>query len=112
MICSRCGEVESATGDVFMVGLDRDPELVGAIDTELRRRGIPGAHGLAQMCERCWVIAHAAIDEGVRQYFSTRRSFIEEQWERNLGRRLTTSERDLINGYFDGAAAAGDGTVV
>jgi hypothetical protein len=111
MICSRCGEAESAPDDVFMVGFDREPALVSAIDTELRRSGIPGVNGLAALCARCWAIANAAIDEGGRQYFSTRRAFIEEQSERNLGRPLTSAERDLINEYFDGAENPGDKTV-
>jgi len=112
MICSRCGEAESATDDVFIVGFDRDPDLVHAIDAELRGCGIPGVNGLAQLCERCWVIANSAIDEGGRKYYSTRRTFIEGQYERNLGRPLTASERDLINGYFDGAENPREGPVV
>jgi hypothetical protein len=112
MICSRCGEAESATEEVFMVGFDGDPDLLSAIDTQLRRSGIPGVNGLAHLCERCWALAKAAFNEGERQYYATRRAFLEEQWERNLGRPLTASERDLMNGYFDGAENPDDRTVV
>ena len=54
MICIRCGEVEVATDSVFVMGFDRDSELVTAIDASLRRHGIDGVNGLGQLCECCW----------------------------------------------------------
>jgi hypothetical protein len=103
MTCTRCGDAEIATESVFIVGYDRDPDLISAIDAALWRHGIEGVNGLAQLCARCWEIADAAIDAGGRSYFATRRDVIQQHYEANLGRPLTSTERDEMDAYFDGA---------
>jgi hypothetical protein len=54
MTCIRCGDFEIVTESVFIVGYDRDPDLISAIDAALRRHGIEGVNGLAELCARCW----------------------------------------------------------
>jgi hypothetical protein len=103
MICIRCGKAEVETEHVFIVGHDHDSEMDQAIDAALRRHGIEGVNALGQLCERCWEVAHAAIDAGGRSSFATRRDEVQQHWETNLGRPMTSAEREEMNVYFDGA---------
>jgi hypothetical protein len=102
MTCTRCGEAEIAHEEIFVVGFDQDLDLKAAIDAELRKNRIDGLTGLAGLCPRCYGIAEAAIEEGARLYYATRRDFIQQQSEANLGRPLTATEREQIDAYFDG----------
>jgi hypothetical protein len=102
MICIRCGEAEVETEHVYIVSHDDDPDMDEAIDAALRRNGIEGVNCLGQLCERCWEVANAAIDAGGRSYFATRRDAVQQHWEANLGRPMTSAERGEMNAYFDG----------
>jgi hypothetical protein len=107
MVCIRCGEAEIPTDSVFMVGFDREPDLVGAIDAALRSHGIEGMNGLGQLCERCWEVANAAIDAGGQSYWATRRDVLQQHWEANLGHPMTPVEREEMDAYFDGTIKKG-----
>jgi hypothetical protein len=48
-------------------------------------------------------VANDAIDAGGRSYFATRRDVVQQHWEANLGRPMTSAERDEMNAYFDRA---------
>jgi hypothetical protein len=51
------------------------------------------------------------IDEGGQSYFATRRDVVEQEWEADLGRPMTSAERDEMNAYFDGADDLGSSSL-
>ena len=101
MIGIRCGEAEVDTEHEFIVSHDHDPDMDEAIDAALRRHGIQEVNWLGQLCERCREVANAAIDAGGGSYFATRRDVVQQHWKANLGRPMTSAERDEMNAYFD-----------
>ena len=110
--CIRCGKAGIANEEVFVVGFDQDPALKAAIEAELRVHDIEGLNGLAGLCESCCGVAQTAIEEASRVYYASRRDFIRQHAEANLGRPLTPAEWEQMEAYFDGPDDAGPPSVL
>jgi hypothetical protein len=100
MLCARCGVAE-ARSITTVIALGDDREFIGAVENELRRQGIREINDLGQLCEQCWEVAEAAVQEGARLHAAAHREELYDQHEKNLGRPLTSAERNDIDAYLE-----------
>src|SRR3954467_7904434 len=99
MLCARCGAAQ-AREITTVIALGDDPDLIRAIENELTRNGISETNDLGQLCEQCWEVAEAAIQEGARLHAAAHREELYEAHQKNLGRPLSPAERNDIDEYL------------
>ena len=101
MSCARCGRADFEPEHLFIVNHgSEDPELSRAINAALRAQGIDGEERLGQLCEECFQISQACIQEGSRVYASAHRDLALQRYQAALGRPLTAAERQKIEAYL------------
>jgi hypothetical protein len=101
MKCVRCGKADVVARPVFIASDGGENlELTRAIKAALRAQGIEGEEWLGQLCEECFQVAEACIQEGGHVYATAHRELVLQRYEANLGRPLTPAERKEIEAYL------------